>query len=109
MKEDQHRFLSLLGQLPAHVRAGGLGAQLPAARYSGAHHVPPAQAARVFRLLALMIEAGSNTCIERTADLGTVRVQVYFRPVPAKYRVEIRGHPSGRWETCYELRTYLIH
>jgi hypothetical protein len=61
---------------------------------------------RVFRLLAMMIEAGSNTCIERTAYLGTVRVQVYFRPVPGKYRVEIRGHTSERWDTCYEFGTY---
>jgi hypothetical protein len=61
---------------------------------------------RAFRLLELMIEAGSNTCIERTADLGTVRVQVYFRPVPGKYCVEIRGHSFGRWETCYEFGTY---
>jgi hypothetical protein len=61
---------------------------------------------RAFRLLELMIEAGSNTCIERTADLGMVRIQVYFRPVPAKYHVEIKGHSFGRWETCYEFGTF---
>jgi len=52
----------------------------------------------------MIFESGSNTCIERTADLGTLRVQVYFRPV--KFCVEIRGTLASRWETCYEFGTY---
>jgi hypothetical protein len=52
----------------------------------------------------LFLASVGNTCIERTADLGTVRVQVYFRPI--KFCVEIRGPRSGRWETCYEFGTY---
>ena len=46
-KDDQHRFLSLLGQLPVspHGGASGLGPELPGARHSGPDFSTAAQAA----------------------------------------------------------------